>query len=119
MPVLRDPLEVGDDRLGVDLLLDVDRHRGDGQRLAVLLVLAAPDQLRVEVGVAGIHLGVLVRIVLAGVGRRRGRRLVLAHQRLQLGGRDVRALGLIVGEGLDAGARLSWSGLRNPTQSGQ
>ena len=32
----------------VDLLLDVDRDRGDLEVLGVLLVLAAPDELRVE-----------------------------------------------------------------------
>ena len=49
-----DLAQVLDDDLGDDLLLDVDRRRVDHQVLAVLLVLPAPDELRVEVGVAGV-----------------------------------------------------------------
>ncbi|MCG8350545.1 MAG: hypothetical protein MI924_22485, partial [Chloroflexales bacterium] len=46
--------QVVDQRLGVYLLLDVERRRAHNQVAPVLLVLAAPDQLRVQVGVARI-----------------------------------------------------------------
>jgi hypothetical protein len=38
----------------VDLLLDVERRRVDDEIAPVLLVLAAPDELRVEVAVAAL-----------------------------------------------------------------
>ena len=44
-----------DDRLRVNLLLDVDRHHGNGEVFAVLLVLALPDQLRIERGIARVE----------------------------------------------------------------
>jgi hypothetical protein len=47
--------EVFDDVLGVNLLLNVDRHSGHFQVFGVLLVLTLPDKLRVEGGVAGIE----------------------------------------------------------------
>ena len=37
----------------MDLLLDVERRRMDDEVAPVLLVLAAPDELRIEVAVAG------------------------------------------------------------------
>ncbi len=43
-----DPRQGIDDRLGMDLFLDVDGHDGHGQLGAVLLVLALPDELRIE-----------------------------------------------------------------------
>ena len=46
--------QVVDQHLGVDLLLDVERRGMDDQIGPVLLVLAAPDQLRVEVAVAAL-----------------------------------------------------------------
>ncbi|MEW6263157.1 MAG: hypothetical protein AB1641_08765 [Thermodesulfobacteriota bacterium] len=49
------PANVLDYGLGVYLLLDVDGHGGHGQVFPVLLVLAFPDQLRVQGGVAGIE----------------------------------------------------------------
>ena len=45
---LLDAGQVLDDGLRMNLLLDVDRHDGDGEVFAVLLVLALPDELRVE-----------------------------------------------------------------------
>ena len=54
LPGLRLALEVVDQRLGVDLLLDVERRRMDDEVAPVLLVLAAPDELRVEVAVAAL-----------------------------------------------------------------
>jgi hypothetical protein len=44
--------QVVDQRLRVDLLLDVERRRLDDEVTPVLLVLAAPDELRVQVAVA-------------------------------------------------------------------
>ena len=44
--------QVVDQHLRVDLLLDVERRRVDDEVAPVLLVLAAPDELRVEVAVA-------------------------------------------------------------------
>jgi hypothetical protein len=41
--------QVVDQHLGVDLLLDVERRRVDDEVAPVLLILAAPDELRVEV----------------------------------------------------------------------
>ena len=71
------------------LLLDVERRRLDDEVAPVLLVLAAPDELRIEVAVAP-----LVRDA--------HRRLVrLIDERLVLGGRDVRAGVLEVRERLD------------------
>ncbi len=71
-------LQVADQRLGQHLLLDVDRHRRHAQRHGILRVLAAPDELRVEVGIARIEQG-------------RRRILRLLHQRGRLRGRDVAA----------------------------
>jgi hypothetical protein len=36
-----------DDGLGLDLFLNVDRHRWDFQRVTILFILALPDELRV------------------------------------------------------------------------
>ena len=47
-----DLAKIFDDDLRDDLFLDVDRRRIHHQVFAVLLILAAPDELRVEVGVA-------------------------------------------------------------------
>ena len=44
--------QVTNDRLRVYLLLDVNRHHGDGEAFTVLIVFSLPDQLRVERGVA-------------------------------------------------------------------
>ncbi len=69
-------LQVADQRLGLHLLLDVDRHRRHAERRRVLRVLAAPDQLRVQIRVARIQ-------------HRRRSGLGLGEQRGGLGGRDV------------------------------
>src|ERR1700693_4459775 len=47
--------QVLDQRLRVDFFLNVDRDDGDGEVLAVLLVLAFPDELRIEGGVARVE----------------------------------------------------------------
>ena len=53
-PVLRPAPQVVDEDLGVDLLLDEERRRLRDEVRPVLLVLAAPDELRVEVAVAAL-----------------------------------------------------------------
>ena len=81
--------EVVDQHLGVHLLLDVERRRVDDEVAPVLYVLAAPDELRIEVAVAALV-------------RQPHRRLIgLLHDRLVLGSRDVRTGVLDVLERLD------------------
>jgi hypothetical protein len=80
--------QVVDQHLGVHLLLDVERRSMDHEIAPVLLVLAAPDQLRIEVGVA--RIADLFRVLL----------LLLQH-RLEFGRRDVFAPRLVVRERLD------------------
>jgi len=48
--------QVVDDRLGMDFLLDVDRHHGNGQSWRSCFVLAPPDELRIERLVARISI---------------------------------------------------------------
>ena len=112
---LRGLAQVLDEHPRVDLLLDVDRRRVDHEVLAVVLVLALPDELRVErrvarvaqlgigcstsgvdelLGVGGRQVGALV-----GVGdrldRRRARRLLLPwrHQAPTRSGARGRVIG--------------------------
>jgi len=73
----------------MDLFLDVERWGMDDEVGPVLLVLAAPDQLRIQIPIAPL------------VGHAHGRLLVLAQDRLVLGRRDVLAGGVVVDEGLD------------------
>jgi hypothetical protein len=74
------PQEIVDQHLRVHLLLDVERRRLDDQVGPVLLVLAAPDELRVEIAVPPLILFADRRL------------LLLVHDRLELGRRDVAAL---------------------------
>src|SRR5438094_1316554 len=99
-PLSRPAQQVVDQHLGMDLLLDVERWRLDDEVAPVLLVLAAPDELRIEIAVAP----------LVG-GTPRFLRLLL-NDGLVLRGRDVLALRLLVLEGLDplAGRWLRFSG---------
>ena len=46
--------QIVDQDLGMDLLLDVERRGVDDEIAPVLLILAAPDQLGIEVGVAAV-----------------------------------------------------------------
>ena len=80
--------EVVDEDLGVDLFLDVEGRGVDDEVAPVLLILAAPDELRVEVGVAAVFHGA-------------GGLLLLLDDGLVLGGGDVRPPGLAVLEGFD------------------
>ena len=83
------PHQVGDERLGVDLLLDVERRHVDHQVGQVLLVLAPPYQLGIQVPVAAL------------VGLAQGRFLLLLHHGLVLGGGNVGARVFLVAEGFD------------------
>ena len=81
--------QVVDQRLGMDLFLDVQRRRVDDEVAPVLLVFAAPDELRIEIRVARLAdpLGVLLLLFQHGLVFSRG---------------DVFALGLLVLEGGDS-----------------
>ena len=76
LPALALGAQLLHERERIDGLLDVDRDRGDREVMAVLLVLALPDELRIEVRVPG-------------VAHDRGPLLLGAGERLELGGRDV------------------------------
>ena len=87
-PVGADPFQVVDDDLGVDLFLNVQRRGLDDQVGLVLLILAAPDQLWVQIAVA------------AFVGELDRRLVLIPHDGLELRRRNVLARG-VVGEGFD------------------
>ena len=84
------PEQVGDQRLRVHLLLDEERRYLHHEVRPVLLVLAAPDELRVEIAVAA-FVGDLDRPPVA-----------FGHHGFVLGGGDVLARCLPVGEVLHA-----------------
>ena len=94
-PVLGPAPQVVDEDLGVDLLLDVEGRRLHDEVGPVLIVLAAPDELRIEVAVAAL------------VGDPDRALLGPAHHRPVLGGRDVLPRRLAVGEALDLPGRLA------------
>ncbi|MGA7234523.1 MAG: hypothetical protein WBY44_02515 [Bryobacteraceae bacterium] len=71
------PQQIVDQNLGMYLLLDIDRRRVGHQVGPVLLVLAAPDQLWVQIAVA------------AFVGHADGALLLFVHYGLEFGGRDI------------------------------
>ena len=77
--------QVVDDGLGVDLFLDVERRGVDDEVAPVLLILAAPDELGIEIAVSGVAEGF-------------GGLLFLFDKGLLLDGRDVFPLGLGVVE---------------------
>ena len=80
--------EIVDQHFWVDLFLDIERWGVNDEVAPVLLILAPPDELRVEVPIAPIV-------------RHTHRRLVLVPgDRLELGGRDVLPR-VVVREGLD------------------
>ena len=83
--------QVGDERLGMHLLLDVQGRHVDHQVGEVLLVLAAPHQLGIQVAVATL------------VGFLEERFLLLAHHGLVLGGGDVGAGVILVAQGFHGG----------------
>ena len=72
----------------MDFLLDVERRGVDDEIAPILLVFTAPDELRIEVGIARI----LDRL---------GLFLLFLNNGLVLGRRDVFALGLIVCQRFD------------------
>ena len=80
--------QVVNQHLRVNFFLDVQGWRVDHQVAPVLLVLAAPDQLRVQVGIAR------VADLLGG-------NVLLRRNRLLLDRWNVFALGRVVGEGFD------------------
>ena len=82
------PEQIVDQHLGVNFFLDVERRRVDDEVAPVLLVLPAPDELGIEVGVARI----LYRL---------GLFLLFLKNGLVLGGRDVLPLGFVVLERFD------------------
>jgi len=93
-----------DDGLGTDLLLDIDGHRRHFQGMLVLLILAFPDQLRVERGIAWVEDG-LRRLFFIG------------HKVAQFLGGDVGALVRVAGGGDGGGSiliRLAWRHLSFP-----
>ena len=82
---------------GMDLLLDIKRRRVDDEIAPVLLVLAAPDQLRIEVSVARIV--DLFRVL-----------LLLLQYGLEFSRGNVFPLGFIVREDFDRLFRCGLSG---------
>ena len=81
--------QVVDQHLGVDLLLDVERRGVDDEIAPVLLILAAPDELRIEVAVAAL------------IGHADRALLILLQHGLIFGRRDVLPLRLVVLERFD------------------
>ena len=71
------------------LLLDVERRRVDDQVAPILHILAAPDQLRVQVAVTPF------------VGDAHRVSLLLVEHRLILRGGDIAPFGLVVGKSCD------------------
>ncbi len=82
------PEEVVDQHLRVDLLLYVEWRGIDDKIAPVLVILSAPDELGIEVNIAGIP-------------GRPGTCMLLIDYRLMLGGGDVLPLRLTVGQCLD------------------
>ena len=73
----------------MDPLLDVQRRHVNHEIRPVLLVFPSPHELRVQIAVAPL------------VGHSNGLLLLLSHQRLVLGGRQVPAPCLLMREGFD------------------
>ncbi|AEO46714.1 hypothetical protein F11_01220 [Rhodospirillum rubrum F11] len=82
-------LQIVDQNLGVDLFLDIKRRGLNDQFRPIPLVLAPPDQLRVEIAVAAV------------IGDANGGFHLFLHHRLQFGGGDVDPLRILVGQRLD------------------
>ena len=73
--------QIVDQRLGMDFFLDVERRGVDDEVAPVLLVLAAPDELRIEIACCARYFIVL------------GFCFLFLHHRLVFGCRDVFPLG--------------------------
>lgn len=85
----------------MDLLLDVDRWGMDHQLRPVLFVLVAPDELRVEIAVALLHL--LIEPGRPALkGHAKGGLLLLDRERSVLGSGNVFARRHVVGQGFDS-----------------
>ena len=85
--------QVVDQRLRVNLLLDVDRHGGDFERHLVELVLPLPDKLRIERWIARIEHTLGMQLVLLGKRAEFARGDVGAPLLLVLNRLDRRRLG--------------------------
>src|SRR5712692_7602106 len=72
-----------DQRLGMDLLLNVDRHCRHFERMPILFVLAFPDELRVQGRIARVEYW--LRLL-----------LLVVEERAKFGGRDVAAPRFVV-----------------------
>ena len=81
--------QIVNENLGVDFFLDVERRRVDHEVAPVLLILAAPDELRVEIAVAAL-VGNTDRVL-----------LLLVHDGLKLRRGNVLPLVGVVHEGFD------------------
>src|SRR5579871_6106161 len=81
------------------LLLDIERRRGDHQIGPILLVFAAPYQLRIEIAIAP-----LIRHAQRAL-------LLLAHHRLVFRRRDVLAGSLVMRQSDDGPLDLRFWGL--------
>jgi hypothetical protein len=86
------PPQILDDGLRLDLFLDVDRRGVDFERIG-LKILAAPDQLRIEIGIAR------PAQFLDGL-------VVVGDELLVLGGRNVLPFRFSVAIRLDVGVAL-------------
>ena len=75
--------QIVDQDLRVNLLLDIERRRLDDQFGPILLVFAAPDELRVEIAVAPL------------IGEPDRALVPLVHYRFEFGGRKIAALVLV------------------------
>ncbi|WP_295583295.1 hypothetical protein [uncultured Lamprocystis sp.] len=98
--------QVVNQNLGVNLLLNVEGWRVDDEIAPILLILAAPDELWIEVAVA-LLLFLIKPDRAASIGHRHRILLILLHHRLIFGRRDVPAGGFVVGECFHD---LSWLG---------
>ena len=91
--LFRLPTQIVDKNLGMNLLLDIERRRRHNQIGPVLFVLAAPNQLRVQIAVTAL------------VGHSNRCLLVRPHHRLIFSRRNVLARCFVVRQRLDC---LRW-----------
>src|SRR5262249_51841526 len=95
--------QVVDQDFGMDLLLDVERRSRHNQAGPVLIILPAPDELRIEIPVAAV------------VSQLDRRLLLLPHQRLVLDSRQILPLRLVAerSDGFAFGRLLGFRFLRH------
>jgi len=80
--------------LGMHFFLDIEGRRLHHQVRPVLYVLAAPDQLRVQIPVAPL------------IGNPQGCQFIIPHHGLKFGSGDILAACLIMGDGVNAFGRF-------------